>query len=161
MTYKEAKLLSQDLSEKDSWHHMAKTHPRYRSFNLDFSFQHLHHLDAVTTLLGQSCCLQGRLPPPEETAQQRSVSGQALPTKKCFKDTLKVSMKSFSTAPNCLEYQGHNGDKWHEVVKCRAKVCETRRNAATELHRKLRKGTATSATAATIPCFHCPRLSRA
>ena len=47
-----------------------------------------------------------------------------------------------------------------ELVKRKAKVCETRK-AATELCRKLRKGTATSATAATIPCSHCPSLFRA
>ena len=81
--------------------------------------------------------------------------------KKCFKDRLKVSMKSFSITPNYLEYLAQDRDKWHEVDKCGPKVCETRRNAATELHRKLRKGTATSATAANIPCSQCPRLFHA
>ena len=46
MTYKEAKPLSHDLSEEDSRHHMAKTHPGHQSFN--FSSQHLHNLDAIT-----------------------------------------------------------------------------------------------------------------
>ena len=58
---------------------------------------------------------------------------------KRFKDTLKVSMKSFGIAPNCLEYLAQDRDKWREVVKCGAKVCETWRNATTELRRKLRK----------------------
>ena len=82
---------------------------------------------------------------------KRSEGGQ----KKHFKDTLKVSMKSFSITPNCLEYLVQDRVKWCEVVKRGAKVCETRRNAATELHRKLRKGTAISAT---IPCPYCLRL---
>ena len=75
-----------------------------------------------------------------------------------FKHTLKLCMKSFSITPNCQEYLAQERDKWCEVVKCGAKVCEVRRNAASELRRKLRKGTATSATTATIPCSHCPRL---
>ena len=41
------------------------------------------------------------------------------------------------------------------------KVWEPRRDASTKLRRKLRKGIATSATAATIPCSHCSRLFRA
>ena len=81
--------------------------------------------------------------------------------KKHFKDTLKVSMKSFGITPNCLEYLVQERDKWREVVKRGAKVCETRRNAPTELCRKFRKGTATSATTATIPCYHCPGLFHA
>ena len=67
-------------------------------------------------------------------------------------------MKSFGIDPNCLEYLAQDQNKWHEVVKHGTKVCETRRNAATELHRKPRKGRATSATATTIPYFHCLRL---
>ena len=51
--YKEAKLFSLDLSEEDSRHHMAKTHPRLRSFNLDYSSLHLHHLGAITASLGK------------------------------------------------------------------------------------------------------------
>ena len=39
------------------------------------------------------------------------------------------------------------------------KAYEARRNAVTEQCRKLRKSTATSASAATIPYSHCPRLS--
>ena len=75
-----------------------------------------------------------------------------------FQRHTEVSMKSFGITSNCLEYLAQNRDKWCEVVKCGAKVCETRRDVATELHRKLRKGTATSAIAATYPCSHCPRL---
>ena len=51
--------------------------------------------------------------------------------KKYFKDTLNVS----SIALNCLEYLAQDRDKWCEVVKCGAKVYETRRNVATELCR--------------------------
>ena len=72
-TYKEAKPLSHDLSEEDYWDHMAKIHPRHRSFNSGFTSQHLHHLDTITDALDRSCC-----PPPEETARRRTVSGQAL-----------------------------------------------------------------------------------
>ena len=42
--------------------------------------------------------------------------------KKHYKDSLKVSMKSFSITPNCLEYLAQDKDKGHEVVKCGAKV---------------------------------------
>ena len=66
-------------SEEDSCkHHMAKTHPRHRSFNSGFSSQHLHHLDATTALLGGSFCPHERSLPPEEIALQRTVSGIAL-----------------------------------------------------------------------------------
>ena len=81
MACKEAKPLSHDLSEEECRHYMAKTHPRYRSFNFGFSFQHLHHLDAITAALGRSCCTHERSPPPEETALRRTVSRQALPMK--------------------------------------------------------------------------------
>ena len=85
----------------------------------------------------------------ELSQRKHSQGGQNEP----FKDTLKVSMKSFSIAPNCLEYLAQDREKWREVVKRGAKVFETRINAATELRGKLRKGTATSAIADTIPCF--------
>ena len=67
-------------------------------------------------------------------------------------------MKSFGIPPNYLEYLAQNGETWREVVKHEVKVCETRRKAATGQRGKLRKDTATSATAASIPCSHCPRL---
>ena len=81
--------------------------------------------------------------------------------KKLLKDKLKVSIKSFGVTPNCLEYLAQNRDKWHEVVKHGVKVNETRRNTPTKLCSKLRKGTATSATATTITCFHlfCAQIS--
>ena len=128
-----------------------------------FSSQHLHHLDAITASLGQSCCphedhhLPKKLLYGELSQAKCSKGGQ----KKCFKDTLKVSMKSFGITPNCLEYLAQDRGKWHEVVKCGAKVCETRRNTATEQRRKLRKGIAISATATIIPCSHCPKLFHA
>ena len=53
--------------------------------------------------------------------------------KKRFKDTLKVPMKSFGIGPNCLEYLVPDRDKWREIVRCEAKVCEARRYAATNL----------------------------
>ena len=84
---------------------------------------------------------------------KRSKGGQ----KKRFKDTLKVSMKSFTITPNCLEYLAQDRDKLREVVKRGSKVCETRRNIATELRRKIIKSTATSATATIIPYSHCSR----
>ena len=76
--YKDAKTLSLNLSEEDSWHHMAKTHPWPWSFNSGFSTQYLHHLDAITTLLGLSCCLHERSLPPKKTALQWTILGQAL-----------------------------------------------------------------------------------
>ena len=78
--------------------------------------------------------------------------------KKRFKDTLKVSKKSFGITDNNLEYLAQDRDKWRKVVKQGAKACKARSNAATELRGKLRKDTATSASADTIPRSHCPRL---
>ena len=109
---------------------MAKTHPQHQSFNSGFSSQYLHHIGSTTASLGRPLCPHyERSPPFEETVLRRTVSGQSLP---------KRPEKAL---------QRHTG----------AKVCEVRRNAATELRRKLRKGTVTSATAAIIPCSHCPR----
>ena len=77
--YKEAKLLSRDLSKEDSRHQMAKTHTQYRSFNLGFSSQYLPHINAITATSGRSCCPHGKSLPPEETALRKAVSGKALP----------------------------------------------------------------------------------
>ena len=44
---------------------------------------------------------------------KRSQGGQ----EKRFKDSLKVSMKSFGTVHNCQEYLAQETDKWREVVK--------------------------------------------
>ena len=84
--YKE---VSHDLSEEDSRHHMAKTHPRYRSFNSGFSSQHLHNLDAITASLGRSCNPHERIPTHEEIVLLWTISGQALSRRpeKRFKDT--------------------------------------------------------------------------
>ena len=156
--YKEAKPLLHAQSEEDSQHHMAKTHPRHQSFNLGFSSQYLHHHDEISfigpvmlstwkiTASWRNCSMVNclRTSTPKETRR------------KFFKDTLKVSIKSFGIIPNCLEYLVHDRSKWHEVIKQGAQVCETRRNVATELCRKLGKS-----TAATIPCSHCPRLFHA
>ena len=103
---KESKPLSHDLSEKDSWHHMIKTHARHRSFNSGFSSYHPYYLDAITASLGRPCVhmkhhrLPNKLLYGELSQSKRSQVGQ----KKRFKDTLKVSMKSFGIAPNCPEY---------------------------------------------------------
>ena len=150
MAYKEAKPLSHDLSQNKN-----------TSLTPVLTWASLSN---IYTILMQSqlcwaCCdvcmkdhsLPKKLLNGELSQSKCSQGGQ----KKCFKDTLKVSMKSFSIALNCLEYLAQDRDKWHEVVKRGAKVCETRRNAATELHRKPRKGRATSAT---IPCSYYPRL---
>ena len=80
-------------------------------------------------------CLSKKLLYIELSQGKRSQEGQ----KKHFKDTLKVSMKSFGIAPNCLEYLVQDRQKWHKVIKHGAKACETRRNAVTELHRNLEK----------------------
>ena len=101
-------------------------------------------------------CLPKKLFDGELSQGKRSQGGQ----KKRFKDTLKVSMKSFGVT--LIAWNIWCGtDKWHKVVKRGAKIGETRRNAVIELHRKLRKGTSTSATAVTIPSSHWPRLFRA
>ena len=70
--------------------------------------------------------------------------------KKRFKDTLNVSLKSFDITPNCLEYLVQDRDKWRQVAKLGAKVCETNN-----------WGTAISSTVTAIPCSHCPRLFHA
>ena len=77
-----------------------------------------------------------------------------------FKDTLKDSLKYFCIASNCLNIWCRTRDKWREVLKRGAKVWETKRNAAAELRKELRKGNATSPIAATISCSHGSRLFR-
>ena len=158
IAYKEAKPLSHEQSEEDSWHHIGKTHPRHRSFNLCFSFQRLHYLDAITASLNWSCCPYERSPLSEKNCSTVNYL-RASALMEAWKSASKTHfMKFFGITPNCLEYQAQNRDKWHEVVKHGAKVCEIRRNAVTELRRKLRNCIATSAAATTIPCSHCPRL---
>ena len=78
MAYKETTPLSNDLSEEDSRHHMAKIHCRYRSFNSGFFSKYVHHLDAITASLGRSCCPHERSLPPEETALRWTISAQVL-----------------------------------------------------------------------------------
>ena len=90
----------------------------------------------------------------ELSQRKRSIGGQ----KKRFKETLKWNMKSFGIAPNYMEYLVQDREKLREVVKHGAKVCETRRNAAIELRKKLRKGTVTSATATIILCSQCTQI---
>ena len=101
-------------------------------------------------------CLPKKMLYGELSQGKRSHEGQ----RKRFKYTLNVSIKSFGITSNSLAYLALDRDKRREVVKRGAKACEARRNAATEQHRKLRKDTATLASAATIPCSHCPRHFR-
>ena len=140
MAYEEAKPLPHDLSEEDSRIHMAKTHPQHQSFNSGFSSQHLHHLDATTSLLGWSFCPHEGSQPPKETALLQIVSMQVLPWRpeNHFEDTLNVSMKSFGITNNSLQYLAQDRDKWSEVIKCGLKACETRGKAATVQHRKFK-----------------------
>ena len=81
--------------------------------------------------------------------------------KKRFKDTLKVSLKAFGIKHIDWEQVTQDRDKWCGGVKRGAKACEANRTTAAEQRRQVRKGTATLASAATIPCPHCPRLLRA
>ena len=141
---------------------MAKTHP-----NTEVLIR--ASLPSIYAILMQSrprwaghvCMKDPRLPKKllyGELSQGKHSQGSQ---RKRFKETLKVSIKYFGIDPNCLEYLAQDRDKWREVVKRGAKIFETRRNSATELRRKLKKDTAISATAATIPCSHCPKLFRA
>ena len=88
---------------------------------------------------------------------KRSQEGQ----KKRFKDTKKVSIKSFGIDTRCQEYPVQDRNRCRKVVKPGTKLWESRKKAAAELRRKLSKGITTSATAATIPCSRCPRFFRA
>ena len=148
--YEEVKPLPHDLSKVDSRHYTAK---------------HIHY----TILMQSQLCWAGHVVCIKDhrllkkllygdLSQSKPYNGDQ---KKHFKDTLKVSMKSFGITPNSLEYLAQDRDKWYEAVKRGAKVSEASRNAVTELHRMLRKGTATSASAVTIPYSHCPRLFHA
>ena len=92
----------------------------------------------------------------DELSQDNHSTGSQ--KKKSTSKTLWWSPWNLSVWPQITWNIWHRTDNWREVVKRGAKVCETRRNSVTELHRKLRKDTATSATAATIPCYHCPRI---
>ena len=160
--YKEAKLLSHDLSEKIlgvTWQkHILKTKvltwPSLPSIYTILMQSQLCWADHIVHMKNRR--LLKKLLYGKQSQNKRSQGGK----KMCFKDTLEFSMKSFSVTPNCLEYLVQDRDKSRKAVRCGAKVCEARRNATTELHRKLRKGAAIYVTAATIPCSHCPTLFR-
>ena len=68
-------------------------------------------------------CLPKKLLNSELSQGKFSQRGQ----RKCFKDTLKVSMKSFGVVLHCLEYLAQDRDKWREVVKRGVKPEETQR----------------------------------
>ena len=59
---------------------------------------------------------------------RRSQGGQ----KKRFKDTLKVSLKSFGIAPSNMEHLAQDRVTWRGAVKRGAKACEARRTTAAE-----------------------------
>ena len=107
--YKEVKPLSHDPSEEDSRHHMAKTHtsptPMFKSV---FSSQNQHHLDAIEASLSAW----------KITASRRNCSAANClkEARKLFKDTLRVSMKSFGVTPNYLEYLRWSCQTWSESL---------------------------------------------
>ena len=89
---------------------------------------------------------------------KRSQGGQ----KKCFRHTLKASLKAFNVDHNTWEQSAQDRGKWRSSVHQGAKACEENRTTVAETRRHARKSRAANpATAATIPCPHCPRLFRA
>ena len=78
-------------------------------------------------------CLPKKLLYRELSQSKRSQGGQ----KKYLKNTRKVSMKSFGVTLNCTEYLALDREKWREVIKHGAKVCEERRYPVNEFRRKL------------------------
>ena len=81
--------------------------------------------------------------------------------KKRFKDTLKVSLKSFGIEHTSWEQLAQDRDRWRRAVMLGARACEDSRSAAAVQRREVRKGNIAPPTDATIPCPHCPRLFRA
>ena len=78
--------------------------------------------------------------------------------KKCYKDTLKVSLKVFDISINTWEQTAQDRGKWQASVHKGAKTCKANRIAAAEQHRQVRKNSANrSPAAATIPCPYCQR----
>ena len=108
--YKGAKPLSHDLPEEDSRHHIAKAHPRHRSFNSGFSCRYLHHFDAITASLGRSCCPHKGSLSPKETVLWRTVSGQALPRRleKALQRHIEGFHEIFPCHPNSLVLYSHD-----------------------------------------------------
>ena len=113
MAYKEAKLLSHDLSEEDSQHHMTKHIPATKVLtwaffpNIDtILMQSQLHWASHVVCMKDHCFLK-KLLYGELFQGKHSQEVQ----KRYFKDALKLSMKSFGIAPNCLEYMAQDWDK--------------------------------------------------
>ena len=86
---------------------------------------HLHHLDAITTSLGRSCCPQeGSLPLVRNSSMANCFRGSAPMEagKKCFKDTLKVSRKSFGVTSNSLEYLAQGRENGVKLISVKGKL---------------------------------------
>ena len=80
--------------------------------------------------------------------------------KKCFKDTLKVSLKAFGISHNLWEQAAMDRPKKQASVCSGEKSHKANRIAAAEQHRQDRKSRANSLAAATISYSHCTRTFR-
>ena len=82
--------------------------------------------------------------------------------KKCFKDTLKGSVKSFNINPNTWEQATQNRNEWRAALFKGGKTHEEGRTLAAEKRRQARKlNTDMCSSPATIPCPNCKRTFRA
>ena len=82
--------------------------------------------------------------------------------KKCYKDTLKVSLNAFDINIDVWEQTALDRGKWRAYVQKGAKTCRANRTATAEQCRQVMKNSANrSLTAVTISCPHCQKSSRA
>ena len=89
---------------------------------------------------------------------KRTQGGQ----KKRFKDTLKCSLNAFGLNPDTWEVDAQDRTSWRASLHSGATSCETARRTEAEQKRLVRKTkNANPASAAAIPCPHCPRTFRA
>ena len=89
---------------------------------------------------------------------KRSLGGQ----RKRFKDTLKVSLKSFGIEPASWEQTASDRVTWRAAIHHGASWHEDNAKSAAERRRKERKDRAFQPpAAATIPCPHCSRTFKA
>ena len=89
---------------------------------------------------------------------KRSLGGP----KKCYKDTLKGSLKSFNLSPDTWELAAQNCNEWHAALHNGAKAHEKERTITAEKRRQARKSNADRCSSpATIPCPKCTRTFRA
>ena len=78
--------------------------------------------------------------------------------KKCYKDTLKVLLKTFNISIDTWEQTAWDRGKWQASVHKGAKTCKANRIAAAEQCRQARKNsTNRSPKTVTIPCPYCQR----